>query len=129
MKQTRRKFLGTTSATGAGLQMCIDHTGPEATIVELSWYGIRPVELELGATFHLDRKQLISSQVSTLPAHKSGRWDPHRRKQLVFELLKDPAWDALITTEIELADAPAFFDKLRAGNDAHGLGVVIRYDK
>lgn len=40
-----------TSATQEGLQMAIDCVGMEGRVVEMSWYGARPVTLHLGGDF------------------------------------------------------------------------------
>ncbi len=117
-----------TSGSSAGLQTCIEAVGMEGKIIELSWYGNKAVQLQLGADFHYHRKQIISSQVGHVPFAKNARWDYQRRKQVVWELLKNPVFDAHITDEIAFADSPAFFDALRGGilfNE--GLGWVIKY--
>ncbi len=76
-----------TTGTTAGLQQSIDAAGFEGTIVELSWYGDRNVDLKLGASFHSERKRLISSQVSHISRNVQGMWDFRRRKKLVSDLL------------------------------------------
>lgn len=117
-----------TSGSSAGLQACIEAVGMEGKIIELSWYGTKPVQLQLGADFHYHRKQIISSQVGHVPFAKSARWDYQRRKQVVWELLKNPVFDAHITDEIAFADSPSFFEALRGGTLLNeGLGWVIKY--
>ena len=115
-----------TSGSTQALQQCIDGVGKEGKIIELSWYGKRKVELSLGGTFHSQRKQIISSQVSQLPANRLARWNYHRRKQLVFELLKNPKFDQHISLEIPFLDAPKFFDEIRRGG-VKDIGVCIKY--
>lgn len=109
-----------------GLQSCIDHLAFGGKVVELSWYGEKNIQLQLGGTFHSQRKQIISSQVGRLPLNKRDRWDFARRKALVFKLLQVTNYDRLITTLIPFADAPDFFNKLRDGIP-EGLGVGIQY--
>src|SRR5262245_28749148 len=46
------------SASGAGLDTAIGCGGMEATIVEMSWYGDKPVEARLGGAFHSRRLTL-----------------------------------------------------------------------
>jgi len=100
----------------------------EGKIIELSWYGTKSVQLNLGGDFHYQRKQIISSQVGQVPFEKSARWNYQRRKETVWELLKNPLFDAHITHEIPFTESPAFFDKLRNGEvQNEGLGWVIRY--
>lgn len=115
-----------TSSSSEGLQSCIDSIGVEGKVVELSWYGSKAVNVLLGTSFHIDRKQIISSQVSKLPAAKSARWDFHRRKSVVFELLKNPLFDQHITHVIDFEETPAFFEKLR-NHTLEGIGYVVSY--
>ena len=78
-----------TTATSAGLQQSIDLAGYESRIVDLSWYGSRPVEIKLGTGFHYGRKKLISSQVSHIPRAMSKDWDYKKRKDLAFDLVRE----------------------------------------
>ncbi len=117
-----------TSGSSAGLQACIEAVGMEGKVIELSWYGTKSVQLQLGADFHYHRKQIISSQVGHVPFSKNARWDYQRRKQVVWELLKNPVFDAHITHEIPFVESPAFFEALRGGTLLNeGLGWVIKY--
>src|SRR5207245_9743753 len=50
-----RDLVVHTSATGAGLQRSLDLLHAEGTVLELSWYGDRPVVLSLGGAFHSRR--------------------------------------------------------------------------
>jgi len=115
-----------TSGSSTGLQTCIDAVGNEGKVTELSWYGIRSAEIKLGGSFHQQRKQIISSQVSQLPPHQQARWDYRRRKQTVLELLQDNRWDQFLTATVDFADTPQLFDKLRQG-DRSQLSWTIRY--
>jgi threonine dehydrogenase-like Zn-dependent dehydrogenase len=77
-----------TSASAEGLQAAIDNLAFESVVVEASWYGSRPVNLDLGAAFHRKRLKLRSSQVSRIDPALSGRWDKGRRLQKVLDLLQ-----------------------------------------
>lgn len=115
-----------TSGNSAGLQYAIDRVGFEGKVIEMSWYGDQSVNLRLGESFHYDRKQIISSQVSAIPGHKKPAWSFESRRQLAWQYLQNPIYDQLITHEIPFAEAPEFFDKVRKGaNDF--LGCVIKY--
>src|SRR5262245_27033058 len=62
------------SATSAGLQLSLDLLAPEGEVIELSWYGDRAVNLQLGGSFHAGRLRIRSSQVGTLsPARRASR--------------------------------------------------------
>ncbi len=115
-----------TSSTSEGLQTCIDSVGKEGKVIELSWYGNKAVNIKLGSGFHIDRKQVISSQVSNIPAVKGARWNFQRRKNLIFELLRNPNFDQHISHVIGFEDTPSFFRKLR-NQLPEGIGYAISY--
>lgn len=89
-----------------GLMTALAVAGVEATVLELSWFGIQSVRLPLGEAFHQRRLTLRSSQVGSLPLEQRARWDHARRMQLALSLLTDPVLDALITGEDAFADLP-----------------------
>jgi 2-desacetyl-2-hydroxyethyl bacteriochlorophyllide A dehydrogenase len=69
----------------------------EGTALVCSWYGTKPVTLPLGAAFHRRRLALRSTQVSTLPAALSARWDRRRRAELAWRLCRQLPLSALAT--------------------------------
>ena len=75
-----------TTGSSTGLQTAIEAIGMEGKVIELSWYGNREVNLRLGGTFHTMRKQIISSQVSTIPGHMKAEWDYAKRRKWAAEL-------------------------------------------
>jgi hypothetical protein len=115
-----------TSATGAGLDTAIRCAGLEGTIVEMSWYGARPVQVELGGAFHSRRLKLISSQVGMVSPGRGARWDFRRRLASALGLLDLPALDALVAEEIDFEEAPKRLPQIFAPG-AQGLAPVIRY--
>jgi 2-desacetyl-2-hydroxyethyl bacteriochlorophyllide A dehydrogenase len=114
------------SATGEGLSCAIGCAGNEATIVEMSWYGSKPVQVDLGGAFHSRRLKLISSQVGQISPGRRPRWSHARRMAAALRLLTEPALDELVAEEIAFADAPRELPRI-LGPDAHGLAPVIRY--
>ena len=106
------------SGQGAGLQTALRLAGFEATVLELSWYGTRAVELPLGQAFHARRLVLKSSQVGHVAAARRARWDHARRLQLALRLLADPVLDALVTGASPFDELPALLARLAAGGDA-----------
>lgn len=116
-----------TSATSQGLQWCIDHLQKEGRVVELSWYGDKSVQLNLGANFHYDRLKIVSSQVSSIPSSMAGEYDYKKRKNLVAELLKNDQYDKLISQIIPFEESPIFFNQLRKGDHGNGLIYLIQY--
>jgi len=115
-----------TSANEEMLQKALELTRTEGKIIELSWYGVKSVNIELGSDFHYGRKQIISSQVSQIPHRKQPVWNYKKRKELVFKLLKDLNPIYLIESEVPFLETPVFFEKLRHG-EVENLGVVIKY--
>jgi hypothetical protein len=115
------------SATSAGLQRSLDLLAPEGTVIELSWYGDREVSLSLGGSFHSGRLAVRSSQVGTVaPARRATRGFADRLA-LALDLLRDPAFDALITGESPFARLPDVLSDLAAGT-LPALCHVITYD-
>ncbi|KAA6183853.1 dehydrogenase [Thiohalocapsa marina] len=95
-----------------GLAGALPLLGDEGRLVDLSWYGTRPVELPLGAHFHPRRLRLIASQVGQLPPDRRPRWSHTRRLRLALALLADPVLDRLITDESAFASLPAVLAEL-----------------
>lgn len=95
------------SGSGEGLATALELAGFEAAVVELSWFGDTRVSLPLGEAFHSRRLAIRSSQVSSIAAPVRARFSPRRRLELAFELLADPALDALITGETAFDELPA----------------------
>jgi NADPH:quinone reductase-like Zn-dependent oxidoreductase len=106
------------SGTAEGLSLALRIAGFEATVVELSWYGDRPVTVALGETFHARRLTLKSSQVGAIGPARRARWSLRRRMQLVLSLLAEPALDVLINSEGSFEELPQTLERLsRAPGD------------
>jgi NADPH:quinone reductase-like Zn-dependent oxidoreductase len=115
------------SATSAGLQRSLELLAPEASVIDLSWYGDTEVRLSLGGAFHARRLGIRASQVSTLsPAH-SGRRTTADRLALALDLLRDPAFDALLTGQSSFNELPDVMARLAAGT-LSALCHTITYD-
>src|SRR5690606_21815956 len=110
-----------------GLTTALALAAFEATVLELSWYGERPVTLPLGGAFHARRLTLRSSQVGHVATAQRPRWDHRRRFELALSLLKDPALDALITDASPFAELPAVLACLAAREAPHTLCHRIDY--
>jgi NADPH:quinone reductase-like Zn-dependent oxidoreductase len=105
-----------TSATSAGLQNSLDLLAPECTVVDLSWYGDAEVRLSLGGAFHDRRLAIRSSQVGTLSPARAARRTSADRMALALELLRDPAFDSLLTGESRFDELPDVMARLTAGS-------------
>jgi threonine dehydrogenase-like Zn-dependent dehydrogenase len=105
-----------TSATSAGLQRSLDLLAPEGTVIDLSWYGDSEVRLSLGGAFHAGRLGIRSSQVGVVSPARASRRTPADRLALALELLRDPAFDALLTGESDFDELPDVMARLAAGS-------------
>src|SRR5947209_5770217 len=103
------------SAAPAGLQRSLDLLAPEGTVIELSWYGDRPVHLSLGGSFHSGRLTIRGSQVGMVAPARRARRTFTDRLALPRDLLRDPGSDALIPAESSFAELPGVPARLAAG--------------
>jgi threonine dehydrogenase-like Zn-dependent dehydrogenase len=104
-----------TSATSAGLQLSLDLLAAEGLVLDLSWYGDAEVRLSLGGTFHSGRLGIRASQVGTVAAARRGSRTTTDRLVLALDLLRDPAFDALLTGVSPFEELPALMPRLAAG--------------
>jgi NADPH:quinone reductase-like Zn-dependent oxidoreductase len=115
------------SGTEAGIRLALRLAGFEATVLELSWYGDRTVNLPLGEAFHSQRLTIRSSQVGAVAGARRARRTLASRLQLAISLLTDPALDVLINGESRFADLPQTMrDLSRAPGDV--IMHRVRYD-
>jgi threonine dehydrogenase-like Zn-dependent dehydrogenase len=110
-----RDLVVHTSATSAGLTRSLELLVPEGTVLEMSWYGDRPVSVPLGEFFHFRRLVVRSSQVGTVSPARSGRRSYADRLALALELLADPVFDALVSGESDFDELPEVLPRLASG--------------
>lgn len=103
-----------TSGTAAGLATALQLAGFEATVLELSWYGSRAVQVPLGQAFHSRRLVLKSSQVGSVAGAQRARWSHRRRLALALSMLGDPVLDSLVTHRSPFAELPQVLARLAA---------------
>jgi threonine dehydrogenase-like Zn-dependent dehydrogenase len=115
------------SATSAGLERSLGLLAPEGTVIDLSWYGDSEVRLSLGGAFHTRRLGIRASQVSTLSPARGGRRTTRDRLALALELLRDPAYDALLTGQSPFHELPEVMARLVAGS-LSAICHTITYD-
>ena len=115
------------SATSAGLQRSLDLLAPEGTVIDLSWYGDVDVRLSLGGSFHSGRLAIRASQVGTLSPTRGGRRTTADRLALALDLLRDRAFDALVTGQSRFRELPDVMAQLAAGS-LPALCHTITYD-
>jgi threonine dehydrogenase-like Zn-dependent dehydrogenase len=97
------------SGTPAGLDTALALVRYSGRVVVGSWYGTKRAELDLGSFFHRGRISLISSQVSSIAPGLTGRWQPARRLELAWEMLRQVRPAGCITQRFALADAAAAY--------------------
>jgi 2-desacetyl-2-hydroxyethyl bacteriochlorophyllide A dehydrogenase len=114
------------SATGAGLRRALELLGDEGEVVELSWYGHRPVTVALGGAFHSRRLAVRSTQVGRVASARRARHTTTDRLALALRLLADPRFDALITDACDFDDLPTVLPAIARG-ERPGLGVRVDY--
>jgi threonine dehydrogenase-like Zn-dependent dehydrogenase len=116
------------SATSAGLQRSLDLLHAEGTVLEVSWYGDREVTVSLGGAFHSQRLGVRASQVGVVaPARRSSR-TTRDRLGLALDLLRDPAFDALLTGSSRFDDLPEVMARLADGRQPALCHTVV-YDE
>ena len=113
-----------TTGTADGLRSALESMGFEGRVIDLSWYGDRPVSLQLGTHFHHERKRLISSQVGTIAPLRRGSTSLADRLAEVVDLLQDTAVDDLLGSPIPFESLPILMRELYAGNTRDFLPLV-----
>jgi 2-desacetyl-2-hydroxyethyl bacteriochlorophyllide A dehydrogenase len=117
-----------TSGSGAAVQSAIDAVATEGTVVVASWYGVKPVTLELGGHFHRGRVRLRSSQVGRINPELAPRWDRTRRMETVLGLLGRLKLKELISHRIPFEEAPQAYAMLDEKPEA-ALQVIFTYER
>lgn len=115
------------SATAAGLQLSLDLLVPDAGVVDLSWYGDTEVSLSLGGSFHSSRLSIRASQVGAVSAARRDRRTTGERLALALDLLRDPAFDAVVTGTSPFHELPAVMPRLADGSLA-ALCHTVSYE-
>jgi len=98
------------SGNPKGLDTALDLVRFSGRVIIGSWYGAKQGTFDLGSSFHRSRVSLISSQVSSLAPHLSGRWDKKRRLALAWEMLRLICPSHCITHRFVLAEASLAYD-------------------
>jgi alcohol dehydrogenase len=115
------------SGNPEALDAALDVTGYAGQVVLGSWYGTKPVTLDLDGGYHRSHIRIRSSQVSRIDPDHAGRWDKDRRLEVVRRRLAGVEADRLVTHEFPLDRAGEAYDRL--DDDAtEALGVLFTYD-
>ena len=94
------------------LDAAIEAAGFCARIVIGSWYGSKPVAVNLGGAFHRSRLRLIGSQVSSLPPKFLPRWTKPRRFSVAWDMIRRIRPSRLITHDLAVERAAEAYELL-----------------
>ena len=109
------------------LDDAIDVVGFDGRVVIGSWYGSKQSRLNLGGSFHRDRIDIVSSQVSTIDPSLRGRWSKDRRTRTALDNLRTIDHDSLITDVVPFERAGDAYERL--DETAEGtIQVLLSYD-
>jgi threonine dehydrogenase-like Zn-dependent dehydrogenase len=110
-----RDIVIDTSGADEGLQLAIDTAAAEGEVIEASWFGDRAVAVRLGGAFHSRRLTIRSSQVGKVSPRRRGSRTTQDRLALALDLLRDPAFDHVLTGESSWRDLPAVMASIAEG--------------
>ncbi|WP_245758260.1 zinc-dependent alcohol dehydrogenase [Halogeometricum limi] len=114
------------SGNPAALSDALAVTGDDGRLVVGSWYGEKPVALDLGGRFHRSGIEIRSSQVSRLAPEHTGRWDKSRRLDYALDSLSRLSPSSLVTHRFPVEDAADAYRLLdRRPEDA--VQVLLTY--
>jgi threonine dehydrogenase-like Zn-dependent dehydrogenase len=116
------------SATADGLALALRLLRSEGEVIELSWYGDRPVTVPLGEAFHSGRLTVRASQVGAVAPARRGHRSMADRLTLALDLLHDSRFDALLSGESTFEELPLVLPALASG-EWSALCHVITYGK
>ena len=114
------------SATAAGLNRALSLCAFEGQVIELSWFGDRPVSADLGGAFHSRRLTLKASQVGAVAPSRREDWSHKRRLAEALSLCADPRLDVLVQAQTPFIDLPSRMGAIL--QDADTLCHLIRYN-
>lgn len=115
------------SGNARALQLAIDCAAFQASVIVCSWYGTKPVSLDLGSRFHRQRLRLVSSQVSQIDPALAPRWDRARRLDMARTMLGELMLGPLITHRIPFARAAEAYE-LVDQRPEETVQVILTYD-
>ena len=111
-----RDIVVDTSGSEEGLELALRSAATEGEIIEASWFGDRPVRLNLGGDFHSRRLTIRSSQVGMVSPRRRHSRSTRDRLALALELLRDPAYDVLVTRTSSWRELPTVMAAIASGS-------------
>ena len=113
------------SGSSSGLQLALESVATEGEVIEAGWFGDRPVTLTLGADFHSRRLSIRSSQVGMVAPRRRATRSNRDRLALALRLLRDPAFDALLSGGSSWRDLPWVMAAVADGSREPDGGPVL----
>jgi threonine dehydrogenase-like Zn-dependent dehydrogenase len=91
------------SGSVEALNQAILCTRYDGKVVVGSWFGKQSISLPaIGSYYHRSHLTLISSQVSFIPPHLSGRWDKKRRFEVAWHFIRKLQPSRLISKVVKI---------------------------
>ena len=100
------------SGNPVALDDALGAAGYAGRVLVGSWYGNKPVDLDLGGRFHRSRVAVEPTQVSTIDPARRGRWTRERRLDAAWTHLDRLDADSLLERQVPLSEAPEAYRRL-----------------
>jgi len=114
------------SGAPAALDVALAATGYGGRVILGSWYGSKPVTVDLGGRFHRSRIRLEASQVSTLAPELGARWTKQRRLDVAWRMLREVQPSQLISARLPF-DAAQNGHRMLDERASEVLQIVFEY--
>jgi 2-desacetyl-2-hydroxyethyl bacteriochlorophyllide A dehydrogenase len=114
------------SGNPQALPLALAMVGQEGIVVVGSWYGNKPVTLDLGSRFHRGRVRMRSSQVGQLSPDLAPRWNYQRRMSVVWRMLAQFPHQFVITHEYRFENAAVAYETIDRG-ELSMVQAVLQY--
>ncbi len=115
------------SGNPAAMDEALGTVAAEGSLVAVSWYGVKPVPLHLGAEFHRKRLRIISSQVGGMDPALTPRWNRGRRLDLARAILPQIPVHLLVTHQIPFQRAREAYQLLESRKDG-AIHIALTYE-
>ncbi|GJQ10559.1 hypothetical protein GpartN1_g2350.t1 [Galdieria partita] len=116
------------SGNAEALNEAILCTRYDGRVIIGSWFGKQHISLPaIGSYFHRSHLTIISSQVSFIPPHLSGRWDKQRRFGVAWEHIKKLQPSQLISKIVKVDEACRVYEQMDADPNSV-VQILFTYD-
>ena len=115
------------SGNPKALNQAIACTGYHGRVIVGSWYGNKPVQLDLGSSYHRSQLRLICSQVSNIQPQWRGRWSTTRRLSLAWSMIRRCRPSQLITHRFSFSTSAQAY-KMLDDHTQHIIQPILVHD-